>query len=124
MHVVMGEAEVIIVVDRDASVPIVDLARRAAVWASRTLETETAAVEARQMGGEVTLFDAAGEPEPTLLGIVDEVALHHGEHALGGPVSALEVVGTPASNAVRARFEALGFSQFDPTPDGFVAWRA
>ncbi len=119
-----AEAEVIIVVAGNAAVSIIDGAPKAAVWAVRTLETETMAADARTAGLDLTLFDAAGEPEAQLLGIVDEVALHHGEHSRSGPVAAIRVVGATVSRAVQMRFESLGFPQLDPKPDGFVARRA
>ncbi len=82
------------------------------------------AANAWQAGIDLTVFDSAAEPEATLLEIVDEVALHHGDHSSGAPVSAIRVVGATVSSAVQERFESLGFSRLDPTPDGFVAHRA
>jgi hypothetical protein len=73
----------------------------------------------------VTSFQvvAAETPEDWLLGILDAVDLHHGEHSQTPPYSELRVVGTPLSARLRAELAEFGFIRYEDSSDGFVAYK-
>lgn len=72
---------------------------------------------------EITFFrvDLAASTEDWLTCILGEIELHHGEYSQSKPYSELCVVGTDLSAELRRELEALGFKQFEKTPDGFIA---
>jgi hypothetical protein len=98
------------------------LASSGHVWAVRTAATEEAAQqvweeypqqETDPLTTGLTLFKGGGRPERDLLLILDEMDLHHG--ISGGhipPVSAIRVLGTGPTDAVR---EAHGLAWLHPS---------
>jgi hypothetical protein len=82
---------------------------------------------ARPAGGAgITSFKVAPEktPEDWLLGIMDALELHHGEHSQTPPYSVLRVVGTALTPRLKSEFDANGFERYEDVPDGFVAHKA
>lgn len=73
----------------------------------------------------VTTFKAADDDSQAeiCLNILDTIDLHHGEYSSHPPYSVLEVVGAPLSHSVKVAIEALGFSRFESTINGFRALR-
>ena len=71
----------------------------------------------------VTLFNGRGDEENDLLEILAVVEEHHDAYSHTPPVSIIEVFATGAAEAVREEFASFGFARFEPTPDGFVAYR-
>jgi hypothetical protein len=72
----------------------------------------------------MTLFKGGGDPEDDLVSILDEVDLHHGisgDHV--PPMSAIRVLGTGPTDAVREALDSLGFTRFVTTPGGFIVDR-
>ncbi len=102
------------------------------VWVLRTPRTEavTQTIWDARFHGErdsfetgVTLFEGRGSAAADLLAVVDEVELHHGALGLARPVNIIEVFGGRPTDAVRQVFESNGFSRFEGSADGFVAYR-
>jgi len=103
------------------------------VWAVQTAATEEAArriweehppQETDPLASGVTLFKGGEGSEDDLLWILDEVGLHHGSS--GGhfpPTSAIRVLGTGPTDAVREELDSLGFTRLVTAPGGFVAYR-
>jgi len=58
-----------------------------------------------------------------VLGILDQVELHHGEHSQSPPYSELQIVGTCLSPRLRAELREYGFVRFENFEDGFVAYK-
>jgi hypothetical protein len=73
--------------------------------------------------GDVTAFQIAASAtlEDWLIGVLDEVELHHGEYSQSPSYNALRVIGTGLSQRLRAELESYGFSRFEEAPDGFFA---
>jgi hypothetical protein len=72
----------------------------------------------------LTLFKGEGDPADDLLSVLDEIDLHHGSS--GGhvpPMSAIRVLGTGPTDAVREALGSLGFNRLVSDPGGFVAYR-
>jgi hypothetical protein len=111
----------IIVSPFDSEAAVLRVARDSPVWVCRSPETEQIASAVRRAGGEVTVFTAEGDRQVALLSIIDEVELHHGAHS-SRPVVAIDVRGATLSDAIRARFEALGYRRFEARRWGFVAY--
>jgi hypothetical protein len=103
------------------------------VWVLRTPATEEAAQRIWEehppqmtdtLTSGMTLFKGEGDPEDDLLSVLDEIDLHHGSS--GGhipPMSAIRVLGTAPTDAVRDALGSLGFARLVSAPDGFVAHR-
>ena len=73
----------------------------------------------------VSVFDSYdGDREEAVLGTLDTIDLHHGEHSATPPYSLLEVIGCPASESIRAALAELGFSVVAATTEGFSAQRS
>lgn len=120
---------VLLVVDEDYGPRLQSLARSSPVWIVDTEANRKAVVEVRQLAAEsgsdaaVTTFKYLRDDSApaTCLKILPVVDLHHG--AYSGGYSVLEVIGAGLSEDLRVAIEALGFSEFEPTADGFVASR-
>jgi hypothetical protein len=130
--VVHSEHRVAIVLSDEFAPRVQDLSLTCHVWALHTPELEVVAHrvwDARSDGREnqlesgITLFRGDGDIERDLLGIVDEVELHHGAYSHDPPVSVIEVFGACATDAVRQLFSSLGFARFEDSRDGFAAYR-
>jgi hypothetical protein len=123
-----------IVTDRSFAERLPALARRLHVWLCRTPDNERAAKEiwaaiapgAFSLDSGVTLFDVGADQSPAqmLLGILDVVTLHHGEHSHEPPWSVIEVVGCPLTEDVREAFAEHGATVEADGVLGFVARRS
>ena len=72
----------------------------------------------------VTNFRAdADQPAALLLGILDQVDLHHGAYSTSTPYAEAEVYGVALSPSIEQAFRALGFERFQATREGFLAFR-
>jgi hypothetical protein len=58
-----------------------------------------------------------------VLRILDTIDLHHGEYSADPPYSVVEVYGSPLTEAIERAFRGLGFVDFRPTSNGFIAER-
>jgi hypothetical protein len=123
--------EVIIVLSGGLASRLSELAADHHVWAPRTVETEQVARafwhdhrpgEPSASLGSITLFTGTGEAEEDLLSMIDTLELHHGLASSEQPAAtALRVLGTIPTDAIRSAIGTLGFTRIEPTPDGFVA---
>src|ERR1700727_196496 len=126
----MGQ-EVVVVLSGELASRLSELAADHHVWARRTAETEQVAQafwhehrpeEASASSGSITLFTGTGGVEDDLLSVIDTVELHHGLASSEQPAAtALRVLGTTPTDAIRSMIGRLGFTQIEPIPDGFVA---
>jgi hypothetical protein len=128
-----AEPQVIVVVSSEFAPKLDELVLSSPVWAVRTAATEEAArriwekyppQETDTPTSGLTLFKGEGDPADDLLWILDEVDLHHGSS--GGhvpPMSAIRVLGTGPTDAVREALGLLGFVRLVADPGGFVAYR-
>jgi hypothetical protein len=131
------EQEVITVLSSELAPRLDELALSVPVWVVRTAATEEAArriwekhppQETDQLTSGLTLFKGEGDAEDDLLSILDEVELHHGSS--GGhvpPMSAIRVLGTGPTDAVRKALGSLGFArlvwlQTGSSPIGMGMW--
>jgi hypothetical protein len=114
------------VVSGDYAPHVQRLARECPVWLIHSPETEALARRVRDTEPEadLTLFSADSDAEASLLAILSEVELHHGVRSHDAPVSLIEVLGTPVTDAIREELRALGFPRLEASPEGFVALRA
>jgi hypothetical protein len=73
----------------------------------------------------VTTFKAADDDSgsETCLKMLETIDLHHGVDSADPPYSVLEIVGARLSRSVQRAIEALGFSRFESTDNGFRALR-
>jgi hypothetical protein len=118
------ESRVAIVVAPEFVAEVERVARGCPVWVTRTPQTDAIASHARELGADVTVFGGGTDPEAALAGITAEVELHHGARSTGPQVNIIEVLGTPATEAVREQFAALGFARIEPSSEGFLAYRS
>jgi hypothetical protein len=73
----------------------------------------------------ITIFRRdAEQPAPLLLGILDQVDLHHGYYSADPPYTEVETYGVGLSEAIERSLGDLGFTEFRTTPGGFLATKA
>jgi hypothetical protein len=123
--------EVVVVLSDEFAPDMPELAGRHQIWALRTADIEKVAqqfweehppLNAKTGSGGITLFTGEGDPERDFLSILDDVELHHGIASSERPVvSALRVLGTPASEAIRDALCTQGFTRIESRPGGFLA---
>jgi len=126
-----AKREVVIVLSDEFAPNMPDLARAHQIWALRTADTEKVAqqfwkehppLDAEPGSGGITLFKGEGDPEKDFLLIFDDVELHHGIASSERPaVTVLRVLGTHASATIRGALRAQGFTDIEPSRDGFRA---
>jgi hypothetical protein len=123
---------VAIVVDRDFSTRLNDLAEWVHVWVIDTPENRVATERVWERTGRqysfergVTTFisNISDEPERNAAGILATVEEHHGVERHDPPCCRIEVFGAKPEASVRAAFEAWGYTELKPTAGGFVALR-
>ena len=123
--------KVILVLDRNYGEELSHRAAESHVWLIDSVANRAAASDYRALHGGskvetgVTTFTAAevDSSSETCLKILDQIDLHHGKHSADTPYSVLEVVGAQLSGPVKVAIEKLGFSEFEPTGNGFRASR-
>jgi hypothetical protein len=124
-----GSPKVVLVVDRAFGDRIAELSKQFAVWAVDSPENTPVIrrcwSHGQQDGLGVTSF-VAGEnesPEEMCDRIASTVDEHHGKFSQDPPWCEIEVYGVSLSPTLRAVFEEMGASEFEPTPDGFLCRR-
>jgi hypothetical protein len=123
--------KVILVLDRNYGAELSRVPTDSHVWLIESPENRDAAASYRALHPEsdveigVTTFTAADEDtgSEACLKILKTIDLHHGAHSSDPPYSVLEIVGAPLSRSVKDAIEALGFSRFESTANGFRALR-
>jgi hypothetical protein len=123
--------KVILIVDRNYSADLATLASDCHVWLIESAGNSESAASywttypESNRGSGLTTFAAADDesgPEACLK-ILKTIDLHHGACSSDPPYSVLEIVGAPLSRSVKTAIEALGFSRFESTDNGFRALR-
>ena len=123
--------KVIMIVDRNYTGDVASLATDGHVWLIESPANRDAAENYRALNGEstvengLTIFKAADDDSgsETCLSMLETIDLHHGIYSSNPPYSVFEIVGAPLSRSVKTAIEALGFSRFEPTENGFRALR-
>lgn len=124
------EYRVALVVEESFS-ELVDLVSRMHVWVCasaancRAAESIWAARPEHSLEIGVTTFEfnANDRPEQTLLRVVEDVDLHHGQYSHDPPWTVLEVFGASPTEEVVAALGAYGVRRIEQTPRGFAAFR-
>ena len=122
---------VLLVLDRDYDGELASVPANTHVWLIDSPVNRQVAANYRALhegsGVETgaTTFKAADDdpPSETCLSVLNDIDLHHGEYSSNPPYSVLEVVGAQLSNSIQRAIEALGFSKFESTKNGFRATR-
>ena len=121
---------VIIVVDGSFGRRLEDLPRDVPVWIVRSDTNEAAALRGRTHRPEanhligITTFDALSDSsEQNLLGIFEDIDLHHGIYSSNPPYREIEVFGTNVTSEIKSLLMECGFAEFHSTADGFTAKR-
>ncbi len=108
------------------------LARTCHVWVVRAPQTENIAErfwhDHQSDGGQwnesgLTLFTGASTPEESLVSILGDVELHHGQYSDDPPLSVIDVLGTAMTDHIREALTELGFTEVRGTDHGFTAHR-
>jgi len=130
---IVREHRVALVVAASSGTQLEELASKYHVWAVRSAENEAVARRvwnqerndgSNPLDSGVTLFEPQGTThEDVCLSIIGEIADHHGEYSHDPPLSVVEVYGMHLTERIRDGFAALGFPRFEPSVDGFVAFR-
>jgi hypothetical protein len=117
--------KVALVLDPKFDQRLADLAGHSHVWIVDTPANRLIAEKFWQDNPEhklktgITTFKV-NDNEPvveTCLRILDMINLHHGENSSNPPYSALEIIGLPASQQIKAALEELGFEEIERTAD-------
>src|SRR5690349_18727044 len=117
-------SKVHLIVAGDCGERLMDLPAGEPAWIADTPPNKPVIQRMRSQKREgITSFQVAptAAPEAWLVGILDQVDLHHGEYSQSPPYSVLRVVGVGLSRPLREELESYGFRQFEDTPDGFLA---
>jgi hypothetical protein len=123
--------KVMLVLDRNYGARLSSVPTESHIWLIESPANRDAAASYRAAQGpstaenSVTTFKAADDDSgsETCLKLLDTIDLHHGVYSAVPQYSVLEIVGAPLSRSVRGAIEALGFSRFESTADGFRALR-
>jgi hypothetical protein len=122
---------VAIVAEREFGDRLSELVERIHVWVCATpvnrrfAETYWSARPAYSLERGITTFNVveSDTSEEMVIGVLDSVDLHHGEHSHTPPWSVLEVYGASATGAVRAELSRFGVTEVTPTSKGFICTR-
>jgi hypothetical protein len=118
------EQRVAVVVTPEHVRKIETLAAECPVWAVRTPESEAIAERVWGQGSaSLTLFSGSAHPEETLLDVLPEIELHHGEESGFPPLGRVDVFGADPSDGLRREFGLLGLPRLCPQVGGFTASR-
>jgi hypothetical protein len=120
-----------LVLHEDYSSGLPDLAGRMPVWVVDTPSNRKAAqrIWASRPGQShltgLTTFKVAADSSAVerCLGELGTIDLHHGEYSASPPYSELEVFGVALTEDVKRGFIEAGFTRFEVTEDGFIAFR-
>ncbi len=122
---------VFVVVDRDYSEHLAELAQNGPVWIVDTPANRTAAQKVwagdpsrNRLDGITTFkFPEDSSSEDILIDELDTIDLHHGTYSANPPYTIVEVIGTALSHKIKGKFAEFGVDQFEPTALGFRAVR-
>ena len=122
---------VFVVLDREYGERLLGPAGKGPVWVVDTALNRAeaqklwAAHPSRSYLDAVTTFKTGDNcsPEETLINELDTIDEHHGIYSADPPYTVLEVIGTAATERIRAELARFGFNRFEPSPDGFRAVR-
>ena len=119
-------SEVAILLEDSLASSVCRLSQRGPVWAIKTAAMEKARSEVLDEGGsrhDIALFNTVGDPETDLLNVIDVVDERHGLASVPRerPATVLRVQRASPTGAVRRVVSQLGFSDIEPTTDGFIA---
>ena len=123
--------KVILVLDRNYGAELSRVPLDAHVWLIESAANREAASSYRALHPEsnvetgVTTFTVADDDtgSEACLKILETIDLHHGEYSSDPAYTVLEIVGAPLSRSVKKAIEALGFTRFESTENGFRALR-
>jgi hypothetical protein len=87
-----------------------------ALWASAPSPNRLAAITG-------FLYEEKATAEDRLLGQLSAIDLHYGPYSTTTPYAVFTVIGAHLTEQVRAALSALGFTIFQPQPNGFTAAR-
>jgi hypothetical protein len=121
---------VFVVLDREYGKRLSEPAAKGPVW---IVDSPVNRAEAEQLWSArptythldaVTTFKSdCSSPEETLINELDTIDEHHGNYSADPPYTILEVIGTTATEKVKAKLGRFGFNEFEPIPNGFRAVR-
>jgi hypothetical protein len=131
MECVNDPYKVAIVVDRSFGERLADLPINQPVW---VVDSAVNAPEAERLImlrsppnhlTGITIFRPGTDslPEGDLLIEFSTIDLHHGPYSAKPPYTVIEVFGTLPTAEIKSMLAEYGFSDFQPTADGFVAKR-
>lgn len=127
------EHRVVLAIAEDFGAQLKELAKKRHVWAVRSAENEVVTRwfwnqdrkdDSDPLDSGITLFEPQGATrEDHCLSIIDEIDEHHGEYSHDPALNVVEVYGVSLTNRIRNGFAAIGFLRFEPSENGFVAYR-
>jgi hypothetical protein len=119
-----------IVVDSSFGDRLAELPIEESIWVVDSFRNRPAILRVRKERAagshftSITAFDPAGATaEEILLAQLDTIDLHHGELSADAPWNTAIVYGVKLTPTLREAFRLIGFEEFIPTTDGFVARR-
>ena len=123
--------KVILVLDRNYGAELSSVPQDRHIWLIESPANREAAASYRAAHGpstvenSVTTFKAADDDSgsESCLKMLETIDLHHGVYSADTPYAVLEIVGAPLGRSVQGAIEALGFSRFESTVNGFRALR-
>ena len=121
---------VLLVLDRDYDGELSSVPANTHVWlidspANRKVAADYRALHGSRVETGATTFSASVDDTVSVvcMRVLDDIDLHHGKYSCDPPYSVLEVVGTRLRSPVKSAIQALGFSKFERTDNGFRATR-
>lgn len=123
--------QVLLVLDRDYDGELASVPANTHVWLIDSPANRRVAADYRALHGGsgvetgATTFKAIDDDpaSETCRKVLNDIDLHHGEYSSHPPYSVLQVVGARLGASVKRAIEALGFSKFERTENGFRATR-
>jgi hypothetical protein len=122
---------VFVVLDREYGERLSELAGKGPVW---VVDNPLNRAEAQKLWAAypnrshldgVTTFKTLDNcsPEETLINELDTIEEHHGIYSADPPYTVLEVIGTAATERIKAELARFSFNRFEASPNGFRAMR-
>ena len=99
------------VVDTPTNHPVVEN-----IWASYTYPDHL-------LGITTFCAEIGSSLDDVLLGILEQIYLHHGIYSANPPYTIMEVIGTEVNDKLRSALSRFGFDKFEATSEGFNATR-
>src|SRR5262245_21403814 len=125
------EPGVAVVVDQNFGDQLAALSQRLHVWACSSSRNREVAEQVwagpptHSLSRGITTFeyDPADSPADIVLGVLDEVELHHGEVSHDPEWRTLEVYGAALTPSLKTALRKLGVTRFESVEQGFRAFR-